>query len=105
MQMPVHSRGPILKDGLTIKPRLVFEEETALVYMVGADVFLDGALVFTVNEIGRELLKMADGSVTVDAMAESLGLATTASEVGMFFVKLGQAGYLKNRMEIVLFET
>jgi hypothetical protein len=100
----VSAPGPILKDGLAIRPRFTFDSETVLAYPAGADVFQSGELVFTVNEIGRKLLNMADGTVTLDEMAESLELTATISEVGMFFVKLGQAGFLKNRVEIELYE-
>jgi hypothetical protein len=62
-------------------------------------------LVFKVNEIGRQLLKMTDGKTTIDEMIRTLDLDEYASDIGMFFVTLGQNGYLKNRVEIILFET
>lgn len=101
----VDAVGPILKAGLTIRPMLSLEDEGNVAYPTGARALYNGAEVLTVNETGRRLLDMADGTVTIAEMVASLGLHETASEVGMFFVTLGQAGYLENRVEIELYET
>lgn len=97
--------GPILKAGLSIRPMLSLEDETNVAFPTGARVLYNGTEVFTVNEAGRRLLGMADGTVPVVEMVARLGLYETASEVGMFFVALGRAGYLENRVEIELYET
>lgn len=96
--------APALRDGLIIRPILSFNSQNTI-HFSGAHVTHDDMLVITVNEIGRELLSMADGKTTIDEMVETLGLKQNASEVGLFFVTLGQAGYLKNRIEIELYET
>ncbi|MDR1540446.1 MAG: PqqD family protein [Clostridiales bacterium] len=85
--------GPILQDGLDIKPN-----------SSGASVFYDGQVMFTVNETGYKLLKLADGTKSVDSIVKNACLENSASDVGMFFVSLGKAGYLKNRVEIQLYE-
>ncbi|MDR1664049.1 MAG: PqqD family protein [Clostridiales bacterium] len=95
--------APALVDKLIISPILSFDEKNMPVFS-GAHVMRDGTRVITVNEIGRELLRMADGKTTIDEMIEAFELERIASEVGMFFVTLGQAGYLKNRIEIELYE-
>jgi hypothetical protein len=97
--------GPVLVSGLSIKPLLSISSEHNTFYLSGAQVFFDGTEVFSVNETGRLLLNMADGSITVIEMVKRLGLEKDASDVGMFFVTLGQAGYLMNRVEIELYET
>jgi hypothetical protein len=85
--------GPLLQDGLVIA-------STAS----GAEVLHDGEVMFTVNESGRTLLHLANGTKTLNAIIETAGLQDSAVDVGMFFVGLGEAGYLKNRVEIELFE-
>lgn len=97
--------GPALKKGMTIKPRLMFTHGTDTLYFVGAHVFCGDTEVFSVNETGRQLLEMADGTVTLDEMITKLGLEKTAPDVGLFFVTLGQSGYLENKIEIMLYET
>jgi hypothetical protein len=96
--------GPVLADGLTINPKFVFDGDATAGYRMGADVFLGDTLAFTVNEIGRRLLDMADGTVTLEEMVKIFDLEINASEAGMFFVTLSEAGYLKNRVAIKLFE-
>ncbi|MCL2813443.1 MAG: hypothetical protein FWD23_02465 [Oscillospiraceae bacterium] len=98
------SAAPILRDGLYIKPSISYDNETNEIYITGAQVFYNGIKVFTVNELGRRLLIMADGVITINEMINKLDLHKNASDVGMFFVTLGQAGYLKNRIEIKLYE-
>ena len=96
---------PILQDGLTILPTFDFDVETMSLDLSGADVFYGGTKVFSVNEMGRRLLGMADGTRTVDEMVKILKMEKNASEAGMFFVTLGQSGYLKNKVEVVIYET
>ncbi|HEX3027881.1 MAG TPA: hypothetical protein VHT34_00920 [Clostridia bacterium] len=96
--------APALRDGLLIRPTLSFNTQD-IPYLSGAHVMHDGTHVITVNEIGRKLLSMSDGTTTINDMVEMLGLEKNASEVGLFFVALGKSGYLKNRIEINLYET
>lgn len=95
--------APVLRDGLLIRPTISFRSPS-IPYFSGAHVMHEETHVITVNEIGRELLDMADGTNTLNDMVELLGLEKNASEVGLFFVALGEAGYLKNRIEITLYE-
>jgi len=97
--------GPVLQDGLKIRPKLRFDFETNSLYPAGADVYFADTKVLSVNEMGRQLLEMADGTVTIDEMAQELDMKKTSAEIGMFFVTLGQSGYLKNRIEIMLYES
>jgi hypothetical protein len=97
--------GPVLKDGLTIKPVMSLNLRTDSVYLKGARVFLNGIEVFTVNEMGRRLLSMADGTATLGDMIKELNLEKNAADAGMFFITLGEAGFLKNKVEIMLYET
>ena len=85
--------GPCLEDGFEIKPSLF-----------GADVYYNGAKMFTVNRKGKTLMEAADGSANLDAVIKNAGLEETASDAAMFFVCLGMAGYLKNRVEIEIYE-
>jgi len=96
--------GPVLQDGLTVRPKLRFDFETNSLHPSGADVYFADAKVLSVNEMGRQLLDMADGTVTIDEMAQELDMKRTSAEIGMFFVTLGQSGYLKNRIEIMLYD-
>jgi len=96
--------GPVLQDGLSIKPHLAFDLQRNQIAPSGAEVYYNGALVLSVNETGRRLLCMADGAVTLGQMAEAVDLEMTAGEVGLFFVHLAQAGYLKNRIDMTLYE-
>jgi len=96
--------GPVLQDGLSIKPRLRFDYETNSLCPSGADVFFGDKKVLSVNELGRQLLDMADGTFTTDEMAIKLNIGDAAPQIGMFFVKLGQSGYLKDRFEMMLYE-
>lgn len=67
----------------------------------GADVYCAGQLAFQVNTPGAKLLAMADGTHTLDEMAAAVG---SDYDTAMFFVTLGQAGYLRNRVEVSVYE-
>ncbi|NLI21307.1 MAG: twin-arginine translocation signal domain-containing protein [Clostridiales bacterium] len=82
--------GPKLKAGLTLSATAT-----------GADVRQAGQLVFQVNRLGAQLLRMADGTHTLAEMAAALG---NEYDTAMFFVTLGKAGYLHNRVEVSVYE-
>lgn len=90
---PATAVGPLPIEGLAIVDTLA-----------GADVTLNGELVFTVNESGRKLLALADGARTLDQVIVEAGCADVADSAAMFFVTLGQAGYMQNRVEVLLYE-
>jgi hypothetical protein len=94
---------PVLKDGLVIHPMVEFHGETHFAAS-GAYITYNKNVVFKVNEIGRQLLSMADGKTTIDDMIRTLELDDRADDIGMFFVRLGQSGYLKNKVEITVYE-
>ena len=83
--------GPKLDAGLTLSAT-----------SGGADVYRAGALAFQVNQPGARLLRMADGTHTLAEMAAALG---NEYDTAMFFVTLGKAGYLRNRVEVSVYET
>ena len=82
--------GPKLGSGLSVVDTLG-----------GADVYCAGQLAFQVNAPGALLLRMADGTHTLEEMAAALG---SDYDTAMFFVTLGQAGYLRNRVEVSVYE-
>ena len=51
---------------------------------------------FSVDERGAELIRLADGSLALDELAAALGGSVRVADVASFFVTLGQAGYLAN---------
>ncbi len=51
---------------------------------------------FTVDERGAALIRLADGNLTLDELAQATGSALRPADVASFFVALGQAGYLQN---------
>ncbi|MCL2337250.1 MAG: hypothetical protein FWC60_07500 [Firmicutes bacterium] len=97
--------GPVLQDGLIIRPQFTVDLATMSIYSSGADVFYQGTKVFSVNETGRQLLSLADGTLSIAEMVRELHLEENDSEAAMFFVTLGQSGFLKNRIEIEIYAT
>lgn len=85
--------GPMLVDGLKIVPG-----------PDGADVYYGAQKVFVVNAPGRRLLQKADGLHTMDALVQAGGGEVAAERTAMFFVTLGKAGYLRNRVEVTIVE-
>ena len=81
--------GPLLKDGLRLVPT-----------GDGAEIRFHGETCFTVNAAGAQLLKLADGSYTLQDMTTLAGLSGQEEAVADFFITLGQAGYLQNRVEV-----
>ena len=66
----------------------------------GASVNVGDELCFTVNEPGLKLLKMADGTRTLNEIIEESGMAENAEPVADFFIALGEAGFLTARLEV-----
>lgn len=69
-----------------------------------ADVYLDTQLVFRANAAGGKLLRLADGSRTLEQIIEAAGCQQTAGDCANFFITLGKAGYLENRIEVNQYE-
>lgn len=85
--------GPLLVEGLELLP--VAE---------GADVLKEGLLLFQVNSTGLQLLQLADGTSSLGQIIERVGASAFATDAAMFFVTLGEAGYLQNRVEVSICE-
>lgn len=86
--------GPLLVTGLTA-------EHTD----AGANIKYRGETLFTVNDMGLRLLELADGKRTLDGIIEEAGAVGVSADAARFFVTLGQAGYLQNRVEVMIYET
>ena len=63
---------------------------------------------FNVDDIGAQLIMLADGSRTIDDIAaeaaKAAGAAVDPAEAASFFVTLGQAGFLQNTVLVNLIE-
>ncbi|NMA07654.1 MAG: PqqD family protein [Clostridiales bacterium] len=85
--------GPLPIEGLSLLPT-----------SKGADVLYEGRTAFTVNTTGAALLRLADGTRSLDEIIARAGASAYAADAAMFFVTLGQAGYLQNRVEVAIYE-
>ena len=86
-------KGPLLRDELTFA-------KTAQ----GASAFVGDTEVFNVNATGAQLLTLADGTHTLDEIGAKLKGAIDPVEAALFYVEVGKAGYLQNRVEVALVE-
>ena len=59
---------------------------------------------FDVDATGAALIRQADGSRTIEELADA-GTRLRPADVASFFVELGQAGYLSNTVLVNLTET
>ncbi len=90
---PEDAVGPLLAEGLTV--------ETVT---HGADVYVRGLLAFQVNHSGNRLLRYADGRHTLARIITLAQCEGQAAAAAAFFITLGQAGYLQNKIEVNLVE-
>ena len=86
---PENAVGPLLADGLELLP-----------ISDGAEVSYQGMTCFTVNNAGARLLRFADGRHTIEEITARAGLESQAEAVADFYITLGKAGYLRNRVEV-----
>lgn len=93
VESPELADGPVMVSGI----RLVESDGAAQGYY--GDMHL-----FTVDEQGAQLVRLADGSLTLDELAGSLDAPVNPADVASFFVTLGQAGYLRNTVLVNLME-
>ena len=91
---PELADGPVMAAGIRLVP-----QDDGIVHG-----FYDDVRLFAVDECGAELVRLADGSRTIDDLAASLGQAVHPADVASFFVTLGQAGYLQNTVLVNLVE-
>jgi len=85
--------GPILLDGITIA-----DEPD------GASCLYKDVKMFKVNHDGRKLLEAADGKTMLVNIAKKLKMEETESHAAMFYVYLGMCGYLRNYVNVRVFE-
>lgn len=90
---PEFADGPVMASGI----RLVKNDGSTQGYYGGMHLF-------TVDERGAQLIRLADGSLTLDELAASLDDPANPADVASFFVTLGQAGYLQNTVLVNLVE-
>lgn len=64
--------------------------------------YLDESECFEVDKTGAQLVLRSDGTRSIQQLAGQVGLGDQCGEVAQFFVTLGQAGYLANRVEVEL---
>ena len=86
---PENTVGPLLADGLDLLP-----------LTGGAEVSRDGLTCFTVNDAGARLLRLANGRNTLEEIISRTGLESQSEAVADFYITLGKAGYLQNRVEV-----
>ena len=63
-----------------------------------------GVHLFNVDQMGAQLMRLADGTRSIDDLAASLDEPALPADVASFFVTLGQAGYLANTVLVNLVE-
>ena len=95
---PELANGPLMQAGIE-----VFKLGSGDIIAYFGDTQL-----FTVDGTGAELVRLADGSRSIEAIALEASSLTGAmvapAEVASFFVTLGQAGYLQNTVFVNLLE-
>ena len=91
---PELCEGPVMQSGI----RLVTGDGDVVSGYYG------DTKLFTVDGQGAELMRLADGSRTIDDLTDSLGGLARPADVASFFVTLGQAGYLQNTVLVNLLE-
>ena len=68
--------------------------------MDGGKAYIDGQMVFKVNSLGYKLLKYADGRHTIEDVIKKIDRPEIAGDIADFYITLGKAGYLQNRVEV-----
>jgi hypothetical protein len=91
---PSDACGPMMRRDIVLEPD-------------GDDLFRGigrGMHLFNVDATGAALIRLADGSRTIDDLADALEVPASPADVASFFVTLGQAGYLQNTVVVNLLE-
>lgn len=96
---PDASVGPLMQAGIEVS------EMQADQKLVGS---YEDTQLFVVDRSGAALIELADGTRTIEELAEdageSLGQELDPADVAKFFVTLGQAGYLQDLVLVNLVE-
>ena len=64
----------------------------------------NGTHLFNVDATGAELIRLADGSMTLDQLAGATSAPVSPADVASFFVTLGKSGFLANTVLVNLSE-
>lgn len=92
--MPESADGPVMAAGIRLAPDSKGNVQG----------YYGDTLLFNVDEQGAELMRLADGSMTIDELAGALSIPANPADVASFFVTLGQAGFLQNTVLVNLVE-
>jgi hypothetical protein len=91
---PDDACGPLMRRDIVLEPG-----DDGLFRGIGRGVHL-----FNVDATGAELIRLADGSRTIEELADGLETPANPADVASFFVTLGQAGFLQNTVVVNLLE-
>jgi hypothetical protein len=91
---PNDACGPLMRRDIVLEP-----DGAGFFRGIGRGVHL-----FNVDATGAELIRLADGSRTIEELADGLETPANPADVASFFVTLGQAGYLQNTVVVNLLE-
>ena len=91
---PAAARGPVMAAGIELVP-------------AGDTVqgWYKQTHLFDVDAIGAELVRLADGSLSIDELASAGSVELNPADVATFFLTLGQKGYLANTVLVNLTES
>jgi len=93
VEAPEAAAGPVMQPGIELSKAA---DNTIASY--------NGQELFVVDETGAELVRLADGSLTMDEIAACVSTPVATADVAEFFVSLGKAGYLQNEVYVNLVE-
>ena len=93
---PESAEGPVMVPGISLVER---EADSGTV-----DGYYGDTHLFSVDARGAQLIRLADGDLTIDDLAAALEPTGSPADVASFFVTLGQAGYLRNTVLVNLVE-
>lgn len=93
VEAPEVATGPVMQAGIELN-------ETADDVVAS----YNGQELFVVDKTGAELVRLADGSLTLDEIAACVSTPVATADVAEFFVSLGKAGYLQNEVYVNLVE-
>jgi len=79
---------------------LLADEISYIQTLDGGKAYIDGKMVFKVNGLGYRLLKFADGRHTIEDVIKKIDRPEIAGDIADFYITLGKAGFLQNRIEV-----
>ena len=90
---PEAAVGPVMQPGIGLSENA---DDVVASY--------NGQELFVVDKAGADLVRLADGTLTIDEIAVCTSEPVATADVAKFFVALGQAGYLQNEVYVNLVE-